>query len=90
MSLALIDRLRVPTDAPVIDIGGGASLLVARLLARGYMDLSVLDVSWTALEIARHRVGDAAPVHWASRGHHDLAAGPSIRRCGTTAPCSIF
>jgi SAM-dependent methyltransferase len=64
MSLALIDRLRVPTGAPVIDVGGGASLLVDRLLARGYMDLSVLDVSWAALEIARHRVGDAAPVHW--------------------------
>ena len=64
MSLALIDRLRVPKTAPVIDVGGGASLLVDELLARGYMDLSVLDVSSTALETARHRLGDPAPVRW--------------------------
>jgi SAM-dependent methyltransferase len=66
MSLALVDRLRVPKPAPVIDVGGGASLLVDELLARGYLDLSVLDVSSTALEIARHRLGDAAPVRWLS------------------------
>jgi SAM-dependent methyltransferase len=64
MSLALVDRLRVPKPAPVIDVGGGASLLVDALLARGYLDLSVLDVSSTALEIARHRLGNAAPVRW--------------------------
>ncbi|MFI5286349.1 MAG: class I SAM-dependent methyltransferase [Candidatus Dormibacteria bacterium] len=64
MSLAIIDRLRVPKGAPVIDVGGGASLLVDRLLARGYTDLAVLDVSSTALEIARRRIGDAASVRW--------------------------
>jgi len=64
MSLALIDRLRVPKGAPVIDIGGGASLLVDRLLARGYTDLTVLDVSSAALEIARRRVGTSSPVRW--------------------------
>jgi SAM-dependent methyltransferase len=64
MSLTLVDRLRVPTSAPIIDVGGGASLLVDALLARGYTDLSVLDVSSTALEIARRRLGDAAPVRW--------------------------
>jgi rhodanese-related sulfurtransferase/SAM-dependent methyltransferase len=64
MSLALIDHLQVPTTASVIDVGGGASLLVDELLARGYADLTVLDVSSTALEIARKRVGDAAPVRW--------------------------
>jgi rhodanese-related sulfurtransferase/SAM-dependent methyltransferase len=64
MSLALIGRLAVPRTAPVIDVGGGASLLVDELRARGYLDLSVLDVSSTALDIARHRLGDAAPVRW--------------------------
>ena len=68
-SLALIDRLRVPKGAPVIDVGGGASLLVDRLVARGYTDLAVLDVSSTALEIARRRLGDTAPVRWL---HEDL------------------
>jgi SAM-dependent methyltransferase len=64
MSLALIDHLSVPVGAPVIDIGGGASLLVDRLLARGHTDLAVLDVSSTALEIARRRLGDTTPVRW--------------------------
>jgi SAM-dependent methyltransferase len=64
MSLALIDRLGVPKAAPVIDIGGGTSFLVDRLLARGYTDLAVLDVSSTALEIARRRLDDAGRVRW--------------------------
>jgi hypothetical protein len=64
MSLALIDRLRVAKEAPLIDVGGGASLLVDRLVARGYTDLTVLDVSSTALEIARRRLDDAVPVRW--------------------------
>jgi len=63
MSLALINRLGVPKQAAVIDVGGGASLLVDRLVGRGYTDLTVLDVSSTALEIAGRRLGDAAPVH---------------------------
>jgi hypothetical protein len=77
MSLALIDRLRVPKGVPVIDVGGGASLLVDRLVARGYTDLAVLDVSSTALEIARRRLGDTAPVRWL---HEDLLSWQSERR----------
>ena len=64
MSLALIDHLDVPKTAPIIDVGGGASFLAAELLARGYTDVSVLDVSSTALELARERLGHAAPVRW--------------------------
>jgi len=63
-SLALIDRLRAPKTSPIIDVGGGASLLVDELLARGYSDLSVLDVSATALDVARRRLTDADRVHW--------------------------
>lgn len=45
MSLELIGLLDVsPTDA-VIDVGGGASFLVDRLVESGFSDLSVLDVS---------------------------------------------
>jgi SAM-dependent methyltransferase len=69
MSLALVDRLDVPKSAPVIDVGGGASFLVDRLVARGYTDLTILDVSSTALEIARRRLGDAAPARWL---HEDI------------------
>jgi len=63
-SLALIDRLRAPKTSSIIDVGGGASLLVDELLARGYSALSVLDVSATALDVARRRLPDMAPVRW--------------------------
>jgi SAM-dependent methyltransferase len=63
-SLAMIDTLRVPKSAPIIDVGGGASLLVDGLASRRYLDLSVLDVSSAALDIARHRLDDAAGVRW--------------------------
>ena len=55
----------VPKDAPVIDVGGGASLLVDRLLDAGYTDLTVLDISDTALQRARQRLGArASRVTW--------------------------
>lgn len=64
-SLALIARCGLDRDAPIIDIGGGASVLVDELLALGYRDLSVLDVSARAIELAAARLGArAAGVHW--------------------------
>ncbi|MHB8488658.1 MAG: class I SAM-dependent methyltransferase [Candidatus Dormibacteria bacterium] len=87
MSLALIDRLRLPKGAPVIDVGGGASLLVDRLLARGYTDLAVLDVSLTALEIAQRRLGDAAPVRWL---HEDLLNWQPDRRYALWHDRAVF
>jgi SAM-dependent methyltransferase len=64
LSLELIDALGVGKDAAVIDVGAGTSVLVDHLLERGFVDLSVLDVSRAALDQARRRVGDAAPVEW--------------------------
>jgi len=64
LSLELIDALAVRRDAPVVDVGGGASLLVDRLADRGYDDLTVLDISAVALDLARRRLGDDAPVTW--------------------------
>jgi SAM-dependent methyltransferase len=49
----------------LIDIGGGASNLVDALLERGWSDLTVLDLSATALDAARLRLGPwARKVHW--------------------------
>ena len=59
-SLALIERAAPDRGAAVVDVGGGASTLVADLLARGYRDLSVLDISAAALNVARERLGEAA------------------------------
>jgi SAM-dependent methyltransferase len=64
-SLALIERSAVPGTGAIIDVGGGESTLVDDLLARGYRNVSVLDISETAIGIARARLGkDAGSVHW--------------------------
>lgn len=64
-SLELIGEAHLSKDAPIIDVGGGASTLVDDLLADGYDNLTVLDLSPTALAAARSRLGArAASVHW--------------------------
>lgn len=53
------------TRGAVIDVGGGASTLVDDLLDRGYSDLTVLDISSAAIDVARKRLGArAAGVKW--------------------------
>lgn len=65
LSLDLIRRTGAGRDAAIIDVGGGASTLVDDLLAEGYGDLTVLDLSAAALDIARQRLGRAgAAVNW--------------------------
>lgn len=65
VSLGLIAEAAPQRDARIIDVGGGESTLVDDLLARGYRELSVLDVSSTALEVAKARLGErAGKVHW--------------------------
>jgi SAM-dependent methyltransferase len=44
----------------VVDVGGGASDLAARLTAHGLGPVTVLDFSDRALDLARQRAGDAA------------------------------
>jgi trans-aconitate methyltransferase len=61
-SLDLIRRVSSPEDG-VIDVGGGASRLAGALLAEGYGDVTVLDLSARALEVARAALGrDAARI----------------------------
>ncbi|MDD4929393.1 MAG: class I SAM-dependent methyltransferase [Gallionella sp.] len=65
MSLALIRATGLGADAGIIDVGGGASTLVDDLAADGYTDLTVLDLSAAALELARKRlVLHANEVSW--------------------------
>lgn len=65
VSMVLIKSVASASDTPVIDIGGGASVLVDNLLAARFTDVSVLDVSELGLEVARERLGDAAKdVDW--------------------------
>ena len=60
-SLSLIRSTKIQPTDPIIDIGGGTSTLVDDLLAAGYRTLTVLDVSGTALQLARQRLGPQAP-----------------------------
>jgi 2-polyprenyl-3-methyl-5-hydroxy-6-metoxy-1,4-benzoquinol methylase len=60
LSLALIRRVAPDPDAPIIDVGGGASTLVDGLLDAGYRNVTVLDLAPSALATARQRIGKGA------------------------------
>jgi trans-aconitate methyltransferase len=87
MSLALIETLRINPSTPVIDVGGGSSSLVDELLARGFGDVTVLDVSHTALEIARRRLPDPHRVTWLQA---DLLSWSPTRRWGLWHDRALF
>jgi SAM-dependent methyltransferase len=57
-SLELLELVGAQPSSAIIDIGGGASRLVDCLLARGFENVTVLDLSATALASARARLGD--------------------------------
>ena len=59
-SLRLIEEIAAGPSAAVIDIGAGASSLVDRLLAGGFRDVTVLDISRRALDEVRRRLGERA------------------------------
>jgi SAM-dependent methyltransferase len=64
-SLRLIEQSAPQRDASIIDVGGGESTLVDDLLARAYRNITVLDVSQTAIDVTKGRLGRAAErVHW--------------------------
>jgi 2-polyprenyl-3-methyl-5-hydroxy-6-metoxy-1,4-benzoquinol methylase len=59
-SLSFFEKYDVPQNAKIIDIGGGDSFLPDELLAAGYSDITVLDISAAALERAKIRLGEKA------------------------------
>lgn len=65
ISLKLIEATRVGKGQGIIDVGGGASVLVDFLLDAGFTKLAVLDISAAALANARKRLGTrAGEVEW--------------------------
>lgn len=64
-SLSFVKQFGVPKSAKIIDVGGGDSLLVDHLLELGYVDITVLDISATALDKAKARLGkNASKIKW--------------------------
>jgi SAM-dependent methyltransferase len=61
-SLSLIEQAGLAKDASIVDVGGGASTLVDDLLAHGYSNLTVLDISSLAIESARERLGSRGDI----------------------------
>ena len=87
MSLELVADLGIPPDTAVVDVGGGASDLAGSLLGRGFSDVSVLDVSPAALDVARGRIGPRPGVHWIE---HDLLTWAPPRRYGLWHDRAVF
>ncbi|MBI3476320.1 MAG: class I SAM-dependent methyltransferase [Acidobacteria bacterium] len=64
-SLELIERAAPQRSSSIIDVGGGESTLVDDLLARGYQNVAVLDVSQIAVDVSKKRLGPASEsVQW--------------------------
>jgi hypothetical protein len=64
-SLHMFDTAGVTNSDSVIDVGGGASVLVDVLISRGFRDVTVLDISANGLDTAKARLrADASRVSW--------------------------
>jgi cyclopropane fatty-acyl-phospholipid synthase-like methyltransferase len=59
LSLGLVDQAQVDQGDPIIDVGAGWSTLVDHLVDRQYRDLTAIDLSTTALNTVRERLGPA-------------------------------
>lgn len=64
-TLKALDKFSPGPASSLIDIGGGASNLADVLLARGWRDITVLDIAAPALEASKSRLGPLAErVQW--------------------------
>lgn len=50
-SLEFISKFRLTPEAKIIDVGGGDSLLIDNLIDLGFKDLTVLDISISAINV---------------------------------------
>jgi SAM-dependent methyltransferase len=81
-SLQWIQAATPRKEARLVDVGGGASQLVDRLLDLGYEKISVLDISAAALRVTRTRLGNrAAQVHLIEA---------DVTQCDTDLTCDLW
>lgn len=64
-SIALIERAAGDRSASIIDVGAGASTLVDDLIVAGFRNITVLDISQAAIEVAKSRLGSNS-IQWLS------------------------
>ncbi len=65
VSLELIALTGIHPAQRIIDVGGGASVLVDNLLGKGFKNITVLDISAQAVQYAKERLtGRAEEVTW--------------------------
>jgi SAM-dependent methyltransferase len=87
MSLSLLHALGLGPDTSLVDVGGGASTLVDHLVAAGWRDVTVLDVSPAALRTARERLPRDAAVTWLAE---DLLSWRPERMFGVWHDRAVF
>lgn len=64
-SIEFFNDFKLSKTSPIIDIGGGESKFVDFLLAEGYQNISVLDISENALKRAKDRLGEKSKnIEW--------------------------
>jgi 2-polyprenyl-3-methyl-5-hydroxy-6-metoxy-1,4-benzoquinol methylase len=64
-SLTLIERAGATASSAIIDVGAGESTLADDLLSLEFQNITVLDISETAIDVCKKRMGAAADrVHW--------------------------
>jgi 2-polyprenyl-3-methyl-5-hydroxy-6-metoxy-1,4-benzoquinol methylase len=80
-SLRWIEETGWPPSAAVLDVGAGTSTLVDALLAAGFADVTVLDISQYALDQVYQRLGGASQavtfirhdvLTWQPARHYDV------------------
>jgi predicted RNA methylase len=87
-SLELIERTSAARSSAIIDVGGGESTLVDDLLARGYQDVTVLDISQTAIDACKERLGkNAQRVRWLAADVRQAPCRLRTLTCGMIGPC---
>ena len=68
VSLGLIKNTGLDLDARILDVGGGASTLVDGLLDRGFINIEVLDLTDSAFDHSRSRLGTRSErVKWTTK-----------------------
>ncbi|MGR3809635.1 class I SAM-dependent methyltransferase [Jiulongibacter sp. NS-SX5] len=64
-SLQLIEKTGLKSNARIFNAGAGATTLVDELLKKGFQNIIINDLSSTAIELLKNRLGEkASNLHW--------------------------